>query len=289
MAPPSSPWRSSTSTASSMSTTIMAMRSGDALLAKIAQRLSASLRPSDMLARLSGDEFVLLMSPIADREELERDVDWICEAEGAVLSTAMRSSPPPRSASAFIRMTAATYEELRANADRAMYDGKGRAKGTVRFFDGSIRHAADEKSRLEQRLRLAIRDKRVCCAYQPKVAPAFRRVGRHRGADALARRGRPHPAARRFHQPRDRARADRSSSRISSWPRPSPRSTGSMRPLVRRPRSASMSRLAKLATTVSCARSSTRSPRPVLPTASCWSSPRKRSCREANSRTASCR
>ena len=40
---------------------------GDRLLTKIAERLSAGLRSSDMLARLSGDEFVLLISPIANR------------------------------------------------------------------------------------------------------------------------------------------------------------------------------------------------------------------------------
>jgi EAL domain-containing protein (putative c-di-GMP-specific phosphodiesterase class I) len=50
-----------------------------------------------------------------------------------------------------------------------MYRGKSDAKGSVCFFDASIEHAVAERTRLEQRLRLAIRDKRVCCAYQPKV------------------------------------------------------------------------------------------------------------------------
>ncbi len=144
---------------------------GDRLLTKIAERLSAGLRSSDMLARLSGDEFVLLISPIANRQELERDLNWIGERlkepfylDGYEICT---------SASIGVSLhphDGREYEELRGNADRAMYDGKARAKGTVRFFDGTIRHAADEKGRLEQRLRLAVRDKRVCCAYQPKVA-----------------------------------------------------------------------------------------------------------------------
>jgi diguanylate cyclase (GGDEF)-like protein len=143
---------------------------GDQLLARIAERLSASLRPSDMLARLSGDEFVLLISPLATKRELERDLDWLgarlkepfwVEGYEVCTSASIGVSLYPRDGR--------DYEQLRGNADRAMYDGKTRAKGTIRFFDGAIRHAADERSRLEQKLRLAVRDKRVCCAYQPKV------------------------------------------------------------------------------------------------------------------------
>lgn len=144
---------------------------GDQLLAKIAKRLSAGLRPSDMLARLSGDEFVLLISPIANLEELERDLSWISDrvkepywVNGYEICTSasIGVSLYPRDGR--------SYGELHGNADRAMYDGKIQAKGTLRFFEGAIRNAADEKSRLEQRLRLAVRDQRVCCAYQPKVA-----------------------------------------------------------------------------------------------------------------------
>src|SRR5690606_19566521 len=62
-----------------------------------------------------------------------------------------------------------SYDMLTANADRAMYRGKAAGTGSIQFFDATIEHAAIEKSRLEQRLRLAIRDRRVSCAYQPKM------------------------------------------------------------------------------------------------------------------------
>jgi diguanylate cyclase (GGDEF)-like protein len=158
---------------------------GDKLLARIAERLSAGLRPSDMLARLGGDEFVLLISPILDREGIKGELGWIGErlkepfwVDGYEICTSasIGVSLYPRDGR--------SYEELRGNADRAMYDGKTRAKGTLRFFEGSIRSAADEKGRLEQRLRLAVRDKRVCCAYQPKVGL---RSGEIVGAEVLMR------------------------------------------------------------------------------------------------------
>jgi diguanylate cyclase (GGDEF)-like protein len=143
---------------------------GDGLLIQIAERVGAGLRPSDMLARLSGDEFMLLISPASDDRYLRHAVDAVAErlrqpfyVEGnEILSSAsIGVSVYPGDG--------ANYDALRANADRAMYRGKAVATGSVQFFDSTIEHAAIEKSRLEQRLRLAIRDRRVSCAYQPKV------------------------------------------------------------------------------------------------------------------------
>jgi EAL domain-containing protein (putative c-di-GMP-specific phosphodiesterase class I) len=65
-----------------------------------------------------------------------------------------------------------------------MYRGKSAGTGTVKFFDSTIEHAAIEQSRLEQRLRLAIRDRRVSCAYQPKVDV---HAGRIYGVEVLLR------------------------------------------------------------------------------------------------------
>ncbi len=62
--------------------------------------------------------------------------------------------------------------------------GQEGQEGTVQFFDASIEHSAAEHSRIEQRLRLAIRDRRMCCAYQPKVE--FR-TGRVTGVEVLMR------------------------------------------------------------------------------------------------------
>ncbi|MBX9455895.1 MAG: EAL domain-containing protein [Rhizobium sp.] len=158
---------------------------GDGLLVQIAERVGADIRPSDMLARLSGDEFMLLISPADDEEHLQRAVDGVAERlrqpfyiEGNEIfsSGSIGVSLYPRDGS--------SYEALRANADRAMYRGKAIGTGSVQFFDSSIEHAAIEKSRLEQRLRLAIRDRRVSCAYQPKVDI---QTGRIYGVEVLLR------------------------------------------------------------------------------------------------------
>lgn len=158
---------------------------GDQLLVSFASRVSGTLRQSDLFARLSGDEFLLLLSPSDDDAALAGRLSALAtrlqdpyHIDGYEIfsSASVGISRYPRDGT--------TYYDLVSNADRAMYRGKKGHKGQVKFFDASIEHVAVEKSRLEQRLRLAIRDRRVCCAYQPKVE--FR-TGRITGVEVLMR------------------------------------------------------------------------------------------------------
>ena len=143
---------------------------GDALLVKIAQRLSRELRPTHLLARVGGDEFVLLLSPVASLPALGEDVQrflerlkvpFFIDGHEILTSASIGVSLYPADGSSF--------ETLCANADRAMYRSKGGTKGSVQFFDPSLSRASSEPMKIEQRLRLAIRDRRLCCAYQPKL------------------------------------------------------------------------------------------------------------------------
>jgi diguanylate cyclase (GGDEF)-like protein len=143
---------------------------GDALLVKFAQRITAKLRPTDLLARISGDEFVLVLAPVESRAWLEQAVDFI-----------LAQIKQPFFIDGFEVFTSASigvsvypdhggdYEALRRSADAAMYRVKNDAKGGAAFFDLAIGRSVTARMELEQRLRLAIRDRRFCCAFQPKV------------------------------------------------------------------------------------------------------------------------
>jgi c-di-GMP phosphodiesterase Gmr len=61
------------------------------------------------------------------------------------------------------------YRTLRQNADSAMYQIKRTKKGGAMLFDPKIEQLASERTQIEQRLRLAVRDRRFRCAFQPKV------------------------------------------------------------------------------------------------------------------------
>ena len=83
---------------------------GDGLLVKIARRIAGQIRSTDMLARVGGDEFVLLLSPIGDLDELNADIRQLSDTtERAVSSsTGMKCSHPHRSASVCFLCTEST-------------------------------------------------------------------------------------------------------------------------------------------------------------------------------------
>lgn len=143
---------------------------GDALLVKVAERINKCLRHTDMLARISGDEFVLLIAPLIDEQQVRAIIENIVaelkkpfQIEGFELFT---------SASVGVSVYpehGASYEALRRNADNAMYRAKNGSKGEAIYFDTAMGQSVTARMELEQRLRLAIRDRKFCCAFQPKV------------------------------------------------------------------------------------------------------------------------
>ena len=76
------------------------------------------------------------------------------------------------------------YEMLRRAADTAMYRIKGAAKGGAALFDSDMGRDMTVRMAQEQRLRLAVRDGRFCCAFQPKVDMRTQEVA---GVEALIR------------------------------------------------------------------------------------------------------
>lgn len=143
---------------------------GDALLVKIAERLCHELRPVDLMARVGGDEFVLLLSPAEEVDAIAARVEhflsrlmepYFIDGSEIFISASVGVSLYP--------VHGRSYEALCTNADRAMYRIKGTTKGSVQFYSPGVDHAATERMKVEQRLRLAVRDRRLRCAYQPKV------------------------------------------------------------------------------------------------------------------------
>jgi c-di-GMP phosphodiesterase Gmr len=143
---------------------------GDALLVKVARRIADIVRGTDMLARISGDEFVLLVDPVESEEHIYSAIEGLLEKlkqpfyiEGfeVFTSASIGVSVYPEHGG--------NYEELRRNADNAMYRAKSGAKGAAAFFDRKMGESVTARMELEQRLRLAIRDRQFSCAFQPKV------------------------------------------------------------------------------------------------------------------------
>lgn len=143
---------------------------GDALLVRMTERIARHIRPSDLLARISGDEFVLIVDPMESDEQVRSLIGEVLE----LIKRPFHIEGYEIFSSASIGVCrfpehGRDYETLRRNADNAMYRAKSGAKGGASFFDAEIGQAVSARMALEQRLRLAIRDRRFCCAFQPKV------------------------------------------------------------------------------------------------------------------------
>jgi diguanylate cyclase (GGDEF)-like protein len=158
---------------------------GDALLVELAKRLGLDLRQSDMLSRISGDEFLLLLDPIQSEQEVADYIQFTLKRlrapffiDGSEIfaSTSIGVSLYPEHG--------ASYEVLRQNADIAMYRVKNDGKGTAAFFDASMEREALARTKIEQSLRLAILEKRFCCAFQAKVDLRTQDI---KGIEALVR------------------------------------------------------------------------------------------------------
>jgi len=158
---------------------------GDALLVEFAHRIGLDLRESDMLSRISGDEFLLLLTPIQGGSEVAEYVQSMLERlkapffiDGSEIfaSTSIGVSLYPEHGR--------SYDVLRQNADIAMYRIKNDGKGAAAFFDSGMEREALARMKIEQSLRLAILEKRFCCAFQPKVDIRTQDI---KGIEALVR------------------------------------------------------------------------------------------------------
>ena len=150
---------------------------GDALLCRVADRLVAALRPMDTVARVGGDEFVVLAPEVGDRLHA---VD-ISARLLAALGDAGVAASVGISISVGGRGTA---EILLAEADTAMYQAKALGRGRAAVFDPTLRQEFEERTLALARLGSALADGRILVHYQPIVDLAS---GGCVGFEALAR------------------------------------------------------------------------------------------------------
>ena len=111
----------------------------------MAKRLGLDLRESDILSRISGDEFMLLLNPIRNQGEVAEFIDFILQRLKAPFfiddseifaSTSIGVSLYPEHGR--------SYDVLRQNADIAMYRIKNSGRGAAAFFDSSMEREALE-------------------------------------------------------------------------------------------------------------------------------------------------
>ena len=144
--------------------------SGDLLLVEVARRLKHILREGDAVARLSGDEFVLILADIQGPPCLQGILDRVLEAIAAPYVIRGRSI----SVSASIGVTLFPSDNddadtLLRHADQAMYVAKQRGRNRYHLFDVSLDKEVKATHQTVERVRRALRNGELCLYYQPKV------------------------------------------------------------------------------------------------------------------------
>jgi len=163
---------------------------GDLLLVAVATRLAALVRPGDTLARVSGDEFVILCEDIqstADVEDLALRIDeafeqpfLVGDGEEHTVEISMRASV----GIAFSGLAERISEHLVRDADVAMYQAKRKGGGAHQVIDlGEARRSTDRRE-LQRDLRAAFSHDKLALAYQPIVSALD---GSVTGVEALLR------------------------------------------------------------------------------------------------------
>lgn len=158
---------------------------GDGLLRKVAQRLRSAVREGDTVARMGGDEFVVVqvgaLQPEASEALATRLVDLVGRTylvDGHTIDIGVS-----------IGVSIAPFDGVDAdlmlrNADMALYKAKADGRATARFFEPAMDVALQKRRKLELELRQALALRRFEVVYQPQVTSGSRQIT---GFEALLR------------------------------------------------------------------------------------------------------
>jgi diguanylate cyclase (GGDEF)-like protein/PAS domain S-box-containing protein len=159
---------------------------GDDMLRLVADRLCTAVRPEDTVARIGGDEFVVLCESLDDYN----DAATIAYRASAAVAAAITTGPADLEVTVSIGVAVAavgdeaTADTLLRDADEAMYKAKRQGPNFVELFDEQLRDAASSSLRLLAEMRRAEADRELRLHYQPVVQLQSEAVS---GVEALIR------------------------------------------------------------------------------------------------------
>ena len=150
---------------------------GDKLLKTVAQRLRATVRAQDVVVRMGGDEFVVVLKNVAGKEQISDMASRINEALSApvvvdgwqlVTTVSIGVSIYPRDGT--------DMGELLRHSDTAMYQAKDRGRNNFQLFSPIMDRKLKERIAIEASLRAALQTRQLDVHYQPIVDILSKRV-----------------------------------------------------------------------------------------------------------------
>jgi len=143
---------------------------GDFVLKETAIRLQNCVRETDTVARISGDEFLILLTDVTGRKEATQIAEkvlkslarpFLFEKHSVFVGGSCGISVAPDDGEDAVRLV--------KNADMAMYEAKSSGQNTFHFFNLKMKRSAEERALLEWDLRQAIKEDKLLVHFQPIV------------------------------------------------------------------------------------------------------------------------
>jgi diguanylate cyclase (GGDEF)-like protein/PAS domain S-box-containing protein len=162
---------------------------GDLMLEQVATRLNYCVREGDMVARLGGDDFVVMLLDLSDNTtEAASQAETVGQKVLDTLRQTYQFGGETYHGSVSVGVTLFqashdSVEELFKRADLALYQAKDAGRDTLRFFDPQMQASMSARAELEADLREGILNDQFLLYYQPQVD----QQGRLLGVEALVR------------------------------------------------------------------------------------------------------
>ena len=143
---------------------------GDALLEKVADRLRSTVRPTDTVARIGGDEFVVLQTAVREPADTQALVRRIVDLIGRTYMVEGHLLTIGASVGVALAPSDGTdVDKLLKNADLALYRAKLDGRGTFRFFEPEMDARMQARRQLELDMRQALARREFRLHYQPQL------------------------------------------------------------------------------------------------------------------------
>lgn len=156
---------------------------GDAFIKLVAQRLKTCVREVDTVARLGGDDFVIILASLSTSEaEAAMAAESLIEKILGSFNQPYQLNDSSHHCTASIGVTLfkgvqTSVEELMKQADLSMYKAKAAGRNTYHFFDPAMEVAVRERATLEKDLRAALDGRQFLLHYQAQVTSEQRMIG----------------------------------------------------------------------------------------------------------------
>ncbi len=162
----------------------MGHAAGDALILEVARRMEGSVREGDVVARIGGDEFVVVLHDVTEDDALALARRTVAAVTAPLVLGSHHRATPSLSVGLAMGEAGVSGESVFNAADAALYAAKRTGRGQIVAFDEQLRRDAQDRLEIERDVAGAIEAGRITCAHQPQVDLA---TGSVVGLETLAR------------------------------------------------------------------------------------------------------